>query len=274
MKNFASFLVMAKAPKVAMGMLAALFLTVNFAQAQNAAVLDVQRTKKQVTVIVANDSAATDTITYRRTHNNAVDFKTKQAFVNGEAVAFNNVNKDVEGNLLSRPFVGIGGGASYLFDGSELRPTINAIVGWEKKNMIIFADFNMSWKGYNISSETTDNGVVEGAEADGRYNSFNATANIGWKLWQSDRYRSYVAPFAGAGYGYAKTDGDAEEVRYTSSFYGLVWQAGVMTKIGFSKHFGLGLNLHVGNAARNYHDSEQDMSAIKLGGSASLIYTF
>lgn len=269
--NFSS-LVKANAAKVVMVMFATMFLTIN-AQAQSA-VLDVQRSKKQVQVVVANDSNKVDTITYVKTRNNAVSFATKRAFVNGESYAFNNQNKDAEGNRLSRPFLGIGGGASYLFNGSELRPTINAIVGWEKKNLIIFCDFNMSWKGYNVSSSTSDNGVVEGAEAEGNYNTFGATANLGLKVWQSDRYRSYVALYGGAGYGYAKTDGDAEEVRYTSSFYGLVWQAGVMTKIGFSKHFGLGLNLHVGNAARNYHDSEQDMSAIKLGAVANLIYTF
>jgi hypothetical protein len=269
--NFASF-VKANAPKVLMGMFSALCLTIN-AQAQNAAVLDIQRSKKQVQVVVA-DSAATDTITYTRTRNNAVDFETKKAVVNGESYAFDNKNKDVEGNLLSRPFVGIGGGASYLFDGNELRPSLSATIGWEKKNMLLFADFNMSWKGHNNSSDTSEDGVIKGAEVSGRYNTFAATANIGWKVWQSDRYRSYVAPFAGAGYGYCKTDGDADDVRYTSSFYGFVWQGGVIAKIGFNRHFGVGLNVHVGNAARNYHDSEQDMSAIKLGAMASLIYTF
>jgi outer membrane protein W len=264
--------VLKSAPKMAMGMLVMSFLTIN--AAAQTAVLDVQRSKKQVQVVVANDSNKVDTITYVKTRNNAVSFEQKRSFVNGESYAFDNKNKDAEGNRLSRPFLGIGGGASYLFDGNELRPTLNAVIGWEKKNMILFADFSMSWKGYNVSSSTTDNGVTEGAEAEGQYNTFGACANIGWKLWQSDRYRSYVAPFAGAGYGYCKTDGDADDVRYTSSFYGLVWQAGVMTKIGFSRHFGLGLNLHVGNAARNYHDSEQDMSAIKLGAVANLIYTF
>ena len=269
MKNFASILVKANAPKMLMGMFSALFLNVNFAQAQTPAVLDVQRSAKKVVV-----TTSVDTTTYVKTRNNAVSFEQKKDVVNGEAVAFDNVNKDVEGNLLNRPFVGIGGGGSFLFSGNELHPILSATIGWEKKNMILFADFGLSMKGHNVSSDTSDDGVVEGAEAVGRYNTFTATANIGWKLWQSDRYRSYVAIYGGAGYGYAKTDGDNDDVRYTSSFYGFVWQAGLLTKIGFNRHFGLGLNLHVGNAARNYHDSEQDMSAIKIGALASLIYTF
>ena len=132
----------------------------------------------------------------------------------------------------------------------------------------------MSWKGFNTSTNLTANGVTEGAEATGHYTTFNATLGFAGKVWQDARYRSFIALYGDAGYGYCKTDGDNENIRFTSSFYGFVWEGGIKAKWGFSRHLGLNVDLGVGNVARNFHDSEQDMGAIALKGVLSLVYTF
>ena len=243
---------------------------------EQSAVLKVTRSNRVIT-----KTTATDTVVAQKTTINQVSDEFKmaryEARLKGETAPgayFDNENRDIEGNVLSRPFVEIGGGGSYLFSGSEFRPTLNATIGWEKKNMLIFSTFDASWKGYNVSSDLTDDGMVEGAEASGRYNSLNATLNFAYKVLQDARYMSYVAPYVGAGYGYCKTDGDSEEIRYSSSFYGFLWTAGVRGKWGLSRHVGIAVNLSVGNVARNYHDSKQDMNAIGLKGSITLGYTF
>jgi hypothetical protein len=195
--------------------LMSMFATVATAQTTKVqskpAVLHVIRSAKQVTEVTT-----ADTTTYNKMRNSDVSFATKQAFVNGEAWAFDNENKDVEGNKLSRPFLAIGGGANFLFSDKDVRPDFFARLGWEKKRFLTFVDFNVSWSGFNVSSNLTSNGVTEGAEAVGNYIIFAGTLNEAVKLWQDARYRSYLAVKAGAGYGYCKTDGDADAIRFSS----------------------------------------------------------
>jgi hypothetical protein len=251
--------------------LMSMFVNVSYAQdsTTKSAVLKVKRSAREVTV------QTKDTVeTYTKTRNADVSFETKKAVVDGNAVAFNNFNKDIEGRKLSRAFVELGGGMNYIFDGSEFRPEIRATLGWETKHTLLFVNGFMSLKGHNVSSDKTENGITEGAEAEGRYNVFGATFNAGWKLWQDARYRSYVAIYGGAGYGYCKTDGDDDAIRYTSSFYGLLYQGGVKAKWGFSEHFGLTFNAEFGNSARNFHDSEQDMNNFAIKALLGLNYTF
>ena len=251
--------------------LMSMFVNVSYAQdsTTKSAVLKVKRSSTEVTA-----TTATDTIVTTRTRNCDVAFDYKKESVDGNAIAFDNFNKDIEGHKLSRPFVELGFGGTYIFDGSEIRPELRAILGWETKHTLLFVNGFMSWKGYNVSDDVTENGIVEGAEATGRYNTFGAIMNMGWKLWQDARYRSYVAIYGGGGYGYCKSDGDAEEIRYTSSFYGLLYQAGVKAKWGLTQHVGLTFDVSFGNAARNFHDSEQDMNNFALKGLIGLNYTF
>lgn len=187
---------------------------------------------------------------------------------------FDNHNKDIEGKLLSRPYVELGGGAAWLFSSSEFRPEIRATFGWEMKPALIFADFSFGWKGFSTSDDLSEHGLREGSEATGRYNVFTGTLNAALKVWQDARYLSYVAIFGGAGYSYAKTDGDDSEIRFSSSFYQLRWQGGVIVKVGINEHWGFSGRAYVFNPSNNEHDSDQDAGKLAVGAQVALGYTF
>lgn len=243
---------------------------------EQSAVLKVTRSNRVIT-----KTTATDTVVAQKTTINQVsdEFKVAryEARLRGEKAPgeyFDNHNRDIEGKLLSRPYVELGGGAAWLFSSSEFRPEIRATFGWEMKPALIFADFSFGWKGFSESDDLSEHGLREGSEAEGRYNVFTGTLNAGLKVWQDARYLSYIAVFGGAGYSYAKTDGDSDNIRFSSSFYQLRWQGGLLVKIGFNEHWGFSGRAYVFNPSNNEHDSAQDAGKLAVGAQVALGYTF
>jgi hypothetical protein len=240
------------------------------------ATLRITRNNKVIT-----KTTATDTIVAKKTTINQVSDSFKvaryEARLKGEQAPgtyFDNHNRDIEGKLLSRPFVELGGGATYAFSSSEFRPEVRLTLGWEMKPAIIFADFSLGWKGFSTSDDLSEHGLREGSEATGRYNVFTGTLNGALKVWQDARYLSYIAIFGGAGYSYAKTDGDSEDIRFSSSFYQLRWQGGVMAKYGFNEHWGVSARAYVFNPSNNEHDSDQDAAKLAVGAQVGVSYSF
>jgi hypothetical protein len=233
---------------------------------QKSAVL-VSRSKQVIT-----KTTATDTVSTTRTTNDKVTFDYKKEAVDGNAIAFDNKNKDIEGKKLSRAFIALAGGANFQFSGSEFRPEGRILLGRESKDLVFFADLFLSGKKQNESDELTDNGVRKGADFTGTYLDYGGKLNVGFKLLQDARYRNWLAIYGGAGYGFSKTDGDQAQV--VSSNSGFLFGGGILGKASLTDHWGIIGQLEFGNVVKCYHDSDQKLDNFALKALLGLSYTF
>jgi hypothetical protein len=245
------------------------------------AVLKIHRTKQQVTMVTSDATGKNDTTVATRTRVCDVSdsvklarYEAKRAGKTPEGAYFNNKNKDITGRKLSRPFLEVGGGVTYAFSSKEVRPVFRGTFGWEMRYALIFADFEFGTKGFSTSDALSEHGVREGAEVTGRYNTFTGVLNGAVKLYNSSDFNSFVALFGGVGYTYAKTDGDDESIRFSSSFYQLRWQGGIMGKWGINDHWGVSARAYVFNPSNNEHDSAQNAGKLAVGAQVALDYTF
>ncbi len=243
---------------------------------QKSAVLKITRSAKQVTMVTSKD-----TVTAVRTRVCDVSdsvklarYEAKRRGETPETVYFDGHNKDITGRKLSRPFIELGFGGTYLFDNSEIRPELVLNAGWESRYFLLMATGYMSWKSFNSSDALTEHGLTEGAEASGRYNSFGALLGGGPKVWSSADFNTYLALIGQIGYGYCKTDGDSEAIRFSSSFYGLKWRGLLRFHYGFNNHWGLSVDAGVTNTVRNHHDSDQDKGGVTAEATVTLGYSF
>lgn len=232
---------------------------------EQSAVLKVTRSNRVIT-----KTTATDTVVAQKTTINQVSDEFKVARYEARLAGkeapgsyFDNHNRDIEGKLLSRPFVEAGFGGTLLFDNSELRPELIVNVGWECRYFLLMATGYFSGKAFNSD-----------AEAGGSYNTFGGMLGGGPKLWSSNDFNSYLALIGQVGYGYEKTDGDAEDIRFSSSFYGLKWRGFARFHYGFNEHWGLSVDAGVTNTVRNHHNSEQDKGGITAEATLTLGYSF
>lgn len=275
--------------KVAIAMLMSMAIAPVFAQAEKhesaeqnkSAVLRINRTRQQVTMVTSDATGKKDTTVATRTRVCDVAdsiklerYEAKRAGKTPETVYFDGHNKDITGRKLSRPFVEVGGGLNWLFENKELRPELVLNFGWESRYFLLMATGFMSWKSFNDSDKLTDHGIVEGAEASGRYNTFGGMLGGGPKLWSSNDFNSYLALIGQVGYGYTKTDGDAEDIRFSSSFYGLKWRGFARFHYGFNSHWGVSIDAGVTNTVVNNHDSDQSKGSITGEVTATLGYSF
>jgi hypothetical protein len=270
---------------IVLGMMCA---TVSTAQTENpvkgeqkSAVLKIHRTNKQVTMVSKTAEGKQDTTVATKTRVCDVSdevklarYEAKRRGEKPEGAYFNNKNKDITGRKLSRPFLEVGGGVTYAFSSKEVRPVFRGTFGWEMRYALLFADLEMSLKGFSTSNDLSEHGLREGAEASGRYNTFTGVLNGAVKLWNSSDFNSFIALFGGAGYSYAKTDGDDESIRFSSSFYQFRWQGGILAKWGFAEHWGLTGRLYVQNPSNNEHDSDQDAGKLAVGAQLGVNYSF
>jgi hypothetical protein len=235
---------------------------------QKSAVL-VSRSKSAITM-----TTATDTVTTTRTTNDKVSFDYKKSNVDGNpsAIAFDNKNKDIEGKKLSRAFLALAGGANFQFSGSEFRPEGRILFGREAKSLVFFADLFLSGKKLNESEELTENGVKKGADFTGKYLDYGGKLNVGFKILQDSRYRNWLAIYAGAGYGFSKTDGD--DAPAMSSNSGFLYGGGLLGKMALNNHWGIVGQIEFGNVVRCYHDSDQDLGNFAGKLLVGVSYTF
>jgi hypothetical protein len=238
------------------------------------ATLKVIRGNKSITKITAED-----TITAVKTRVSEVSDRYKMSrytmrLLGKEPVSpyFNNTTKDIEGNNLNRGFIELQGGPTLQFSGSELRLAGRVVGGWETKRMLFFANLGLSSKAHNDSDELTENGIRKGADATGAFTTYDGTLNVGLKFWQDDRYRSYVAFYLGAGYGFSKTDGEEAEVGSSNS--GFLYLGGLKGKWGVTQHLGLTCSFEFGNIVRCMHDSDQDLTNFAGKAFIGVSYTF
>jgi hypothetical protein len=248
---------------------------------QKSAVLKITRSSKQVTMVTSDATGKVDTVVATRTRVCDVSdevkldrYEARLAGKEAHGAYFDNKNKDITGRKLSRPVFELGGGATYAPSNKEFRPVFRGTAGWEMRYMILFADFEFGTKGFSTSDALTDSGVREGAEVTGRYNTFTGVLNGAVKLYNSADFNSFVSLFGGAGYTYAKTDGDDESIRFSSSFYQFRWQGGILAKWGFSSHWGVSGRIYVQNPSNNEHDSDQDAGVLAVGAQLGVNYSF
>jgi hypothetical protein len=236
---------------------------------EKSAVLKIHRTNKQVTM-VSETAGKKDTVTATRTRvcdvSDSVKLARYEAKLKGEqptGAYFDNHNKDITGKKISRPFVELGGGGTLLFDNSELRPELVVNAGWESRYFLLMATGYFSGKAFNSD-----------AEAGGSYQTFGGLLGGGPKLWSSNDFNSYLAVIGQVGYGYEKTDGDDEAIRFSSSFYGLKWRGLLRFHYGFNSHWGVSVDAGVTNTVRNHHDSDQDKGGVTAEATLTLGYSF
>jgi hypothetical protein len=256
----------------AIALMSVMFANVTTAQTtkDQSAVLKIHRTRQQVTMVTSDAAGKVDTVTAVRTRVCDVSdevklarYEAKRRGEKPETVYFDNKNKDIEGKKISRPFVELGFGGTLLFDNSELRPELVLNAGWESRYFILMATGYFSGKAFNSD-----------AEAGGSYHTFGGLLGGGPKLWNSANFNSYLALIGQVGYGYEKTDGDAEDIRFSSSFYGLKWRGLLRFHYGFNNHWGLSVDAGVTNTVRNHHDSDQDKGGVTAEATVTLGYSF
>lgn len=253
--------------------LMSMIANVSFAQDSKnnqSAVLRITRTNKQVTMVSQSANGKQDTEVATRTRVSEVSdeyklarYEAKRRGEKPEGVYFDNHNKDITGRVLSRPFVELGFGGTYLFDNSEIRPELVVNAGWESRYFLLMATGFFSGKAFNSD-----------AEAGGSYHTFGGLLGGGPKLWNSNDFNSYLALIGQVGYGYTKTDGDDESIRFSSSFYGLKWRGLLRFHYGFNNHWGVSVDAGVTNTVRNHHDSDQDKGGVTAEATVTLGYSF
>ena len=133
----------------------------------------------------------------------------------------------------------------YVTDG-YFTPSVTGRLGYETCHFLFDLEGSFS------SSEHT-----EVAEYSGRYLSFAAQFNAGWKFWQDRRYRHYLAVLGTAGYGYQKTDGDEAVAR--SKNYGTIIGALARVSWGLPKNWRLVGEVGYKIVPKVRHNEEQDV---------------
>ena len=199
--------------------------------------------KKDKEKVVLCDGEKHDTLYFVSTNDVSDVYKRKA--LRGEAISVDPHHKDMTGWLRHRVSVSALGGG--LIVGQRFAPMATARLTYEMCYTMVELEGTYSTMKYTQS-----------ADAKGIYSTFSAVGNFGWKFWQDNMYRSYLAVVAHAGYGYQKTDSD--EAMAHSDNYGLVFGGSVRGSWGVSKHLRL-----IGEAGymvypKVEHNQAQDLS--------------
>ena len=165
-----------------------------------------------------------DTLTYREVASNDVAFEDKEAVLRGERRAYHPKHQRADGSKIHHANVSVLGGANYVDNSLNAVATLR--LGYETCHFLFEVEGSYSTMAYTSTASTS-----------GKYDTFIATGNVGWKFLQSRDYRSYLAIFGSAGYAYQRTDKPDAEV--TSDNFGLTLDASLRGAWGFAKRFQL-----------------------------------
>ena len=178
--------------------------------------------KKDKEKVVLCNGAEHDTLYFTSTKEVSNAYKHKA--LRGEAISVDPEHKDLTGWVRHRVNANILGGGLLL--GDYFAPMVTGRLGYETCHFL-----------YELEGSYSIMEYTQSADATGTYNVFNANANFGWKFWQDNMYRSYLAIVGTAGYGYQKTDSDGAIAH--SDNYGFVFGGTIRGSWGVSKHLRL-----------------------------------
>ena len=165
-----------------------------------------------------------DTLIYLEVASNDVAFEDKEAVLRGEVTAYNPEHQRADGSNVHHVNVSLLGGANYIDNSLNAGATLR--VGYETCHFLFEVEGSYSTMAYTSASQIS-----------GKYDTFIAAGNLGWKFLQNRDYRSYLAVLGTAGY--AKQKSDSRDAEFFSENYGLMLGAFVRGAWGFSKRFQL-----------------------------------
>lgn len=165
-----------------------------------------------------------DTLVYLEVASNDVAFEDKEAVLRGEVTAYNPEHQRADGSNIHHVNVSLLGGANYVDNNVNAGATLR--VGYETCHFLFELEGSYSTMAYTSASMVS-----------GKYDTFIAAGNLGWKFWQNRDYRSYLAILGTAGY--AKQKSDSRDAEFFSENYGLMLGAFARGAWGFSKRFQL-----------------------------------
>lgn len=165
-----------------------------------------------------------DTLVYMEMASDEVAFSDKEAVLRGEVTAYNPEHQRADGSNVHRVNVSLLGGANYIDNSLNAGATLR--LGYETCHFLFEVEGSYSTMAYTSASMVS-----------GKYDTFIAAGNLGWKFLQNRDYRSYLAVLGTAGY--AKQKSDSRDAEFFSENYGLMLGAFVRGAWGFSKRFQL-----------------------------------
>lgn len=165
-----------------------------------------------------------DTLIYLETSSEKVAFSDKEAVLRGDMQAYNPEHQRADGSNIHHVNVSVLGGANYVDNTINAGATLR--LGYETCHFLFEVEGSYSTMAYTSASMVS-----------GKYDTFIAAGNLGWKFWQNRDYRSYLAILGTAGY--AKQKSDSRDAEFFSENYGLMLGAFARGAWGFSKRFQL-----------------------------------
>ncbi len=165
-----------------------------------------------------------DTLVYMEMASDEVAFSDKEAVLRGEVTAYNPEHQRADGSNVHHVNVSLLGGANYIDNSLNAGATLR--LGYETCHFLFEVEGSYSTMAYTSASQIS-----------GKYDTFIAAGNLGWKFWQNRDYRSYLAILGTAGY--AKQKSDSRDAEFFSENYGLMLGAFVRGAWGFAKRFQL-----------------------------------
>ena len=165
-----------------------------------------------------------DTLIYLEASSAEIALSDKEAVLRGELRAYNPEHQRADGSNVHHVNVSVLGGANYVDNSLNAVATLR--VGYETCHFLFEVEGSYSTMAYTSTATTS-----------GKYDTFIAAGNVGWKFLQSRNYRSYLAIFGSAGYAYQRTDKPDAEV--TSDNFGLTLDAALRGAWGFAKRYQL-----------------------------------
>lgn len=165
-----------------------------------------------------------DTLVYLEVTSNDVAFEDKEAVLRGDMQAYNPDHQRADGSNIHHVNVSLLGGANYIDNTINAGATLR--LGYETCHFLFEVEGSYSTMAYTSASMVS-----------GKYDTFIAAGNLGWKFWQNRDYRSYLAILGTAGY--AKQKSDSRDAEFFSENYGLMLGAFARGAWGFSKRFQL-----------------------------------
>lgn len=165
-----------------------------------------------------------DTLVYMEMASDEVAFSDKEAVLRGEVTAYNPDHQRADGSNVHHVNVSVLGGANYVDNNVNAGATLR--LGYETCHFLFEVEGSYSTMAYTSASQIS-----------GKYDTFIAAGNLGWKFLQNRDYRSYLAILGTAGY--AKQKSDSRDAEFFSENYGLMLGAFARGAWGFSKRFQL-----------------------------------
>ncbi len=165
-----------------------------------------------------------DTLIYLETSSEKVAFSDKEAVLRGDMQAYNPDHQRADGSNIHHVNVSLLGGANYIDNTINAGATLR--LGYETCHFLFEVEGSYSTMAYTSASMVS-----------GKYDTFIAAGNLGWKFLQNRDYRSYLAILGTAGYALQKSD--SRDAEFFSENYGLMLGAFARGAWGFSKRFQL-----------------------------------